>query len=136
MAALEVCALLADRIGNLCSAATSRGIRIDEHSCRINPVKCPKCSTEAPSQAKFCPRCHAPLSFACPSCGRQQDHGGSCDHCGLDFLKYATALVSSKKAETKAAHERSVQRSTLFKSLLLSPFIGGIPLIRRLLRRG
>jgi|SRR5579863_1129162 len=98
-------------------------------------MKCAKCGTETPDSAKFCPRCHAPLSFECPSCRHRQEHGGSCESCGLDFLKYAAVLISAKKAEADAAHERSVRRSTFLKNLLLSPITGGIPLIRQLLKK-
>jgi transcription initiation factor IIE alpha subunit len=96
-------------------------------------MKCQKCSAEAPESAKFCPRCHTPLSFECPSCGNRQTHGGTCEKCGIDFVKYASVLIASKKAEADASHERSVRRATLLKNLLLSPITGGIPLIRQLL---
>jgi hypothetical protein len=99
-------------------------------------MKCTKCGCEAPETTKFCPRCHTTLSFDCPSCAHKQAHGGTCDNCGLDFVKYATALIFSKKAEADAAHERNAQRSTLLKHLLLLPITGGIPLIRHLLSAG
>lgn len=93
-------------------------------------MKCAKCSTEAPDTAKFCPRCHTPLSFECPACHHKQPHGGKCDQCGVDFIKYASAIVFANKAQAEAEHERLGQRSTLLKHLLLAPLTGGLPLIK------
>jgi Double zinc ribbon len=96
-------------------------------------MQCPKCSAEARDIARFCPRCHATLRYECPSCKHEQRHGGQCDKCGVDFLKYITAVVSSKKTETDAAHDRLEQRSALAKNILFAPFTLGIPLIRTIL---
>jgi hypothetical protein len=96
-------------------------------------MKCPKCSGEARDIARFCPRCHATLRYQCPSCKNEQRHGGQCDKCGVDFLKYISAVVAVKQNELDAAHERLQRRSTLVKNILLTPFTGGIPLIRALL---
>jgi hypothetical protein len=73
------------------------------------------------------------LRFECPSCKHEQRHGGICEKCGVDFLKYITAVVSVKKAETDLERERIEQRSTLLKNLLLVPVNLGIPLLRDLL---
>src|ERR1700676_1932145 len=74
-------------------------------------VKCPKCGTEVRDIAKFCTRCHSTLRFQCPSCKNEQRHGGTCDKCGIDFLKYIGAVVIAKKAEADQIHERIEQRS-------------------------
>jgi len=99
-------------------------------------MKCAKCGSEAPDAAKFCPRCHTTLSFECPSCWHKQQHGGTCDQCGVDFVKYASALIFAKKVEADAAHERLGSRSTLLKHLLLLPLTGGLPLIRHFFNAG
>lgn len=96
-------------------------------------VKCPKCGTEVRDIAKFCTRCHATLRFQCPSCNHEQRHGGTCEKCGIDFLKYIGAIVAAKKTEADQIHERIEQRSTLMKNILWTPFTLGIPLIRQLL---
>ncbi len=93
-------------------------------------MKCPKCSAEARDIARFCPRCHATLRYECPSCKHEQRHGGQCEKCGVDFLKYINAVVAAKKNETDAARERLEQRSNLLKNVLFAPFTMGIPLIR------
>jgi len=73
------------------------------------------------------------LRYKCPSCAHEQRHGGTCDKCGVDFLKYIGAILSAKKVEADAAHERLEERSTLMKNVLLTPFTMGIPLIRSLI---
>lgn len=96
-------------------------------------VKCPKCGTEVRDIARFCTRCHATLRFQCPSCSHEQRRGGTCEKCGIDFLKYIGAIMTAKKAEADQFHERLEHRSTLMKNILWVPFTLGIPLIRSLL---
>ena len=95
-------------------------------------MQCPKCNSQVRDVARFCQRCHATLRFQCPSCRHEQRHGGACDKCGVDFLKYITAVVVSKRAESDAIQERIDQRSAFIKNLLLIPLNMGIPLIRTL----
>jgi hypothetical protein len=54
----------------------------------------------------------------------------------VDFLKYISAVVMSKRAEADAAHDRIEQRSSLLKNLLLLPVNMGIPLVRSLIAGG
>ena len=96
-------------------------------------MNCPKCSFENRDIARFCRRCHATLRYECPSCHHEQRHGGTCERCGVDFLKYINAVVAANRNEADAAHARLEQRSTLIKNLLFVPFTLGIPLIRNLL---
>lgn len=96
-------------------------------------VKCPKCGMEVRDVARFCTRCHMTLRFQCPSCSNEQRHGGTCDKCGINFLKYVGAIVAAKRAEADQIHERIEQRSLLMKNILWVPFTLGIPLIRQLL---
>ncbi|HXQ25609.1 MAG TPA: zinc-ribbon domain-containing protein [Candidatus Acidoferrales bacterium] len=96
-------------------------------------MKCPKCGTEARDVARFCQRCHATLRYECPSCKHEQRQGGKCEKCGVDFLKYVTAVVAAKQGEADLIHDRIEQRSTLMKNVLLTPFTLGIPLIRSLI---
>jgi hypothetical protein len=96
-------------------------------------MQCPKCKSEASEAVRFCPRCHTTLRYECPSCRHQQKQGGTCENCGVDFLKYLNMMLVSSRAEADAAHQRNAQRSTLLKDILMSPFNMGIPLIRNLL---
>lgn len=96
-------------------------------------MKCPKCANEAADTVRFCPRCHTTLRYECPSCHYEQRHGGSCEKCGVDFLKFAGAAVAAQKATADAAHERANRRSILLKGLLFAPFTAGLPMIRQLL---
>src|ERR1700723_1327345 len=93
-------------------------------------MKCPKCSAEARDIARFCPRCHATLRYECPSCKHEQRHGGKCDTCGVDFIKYIGAMMAGKRAEADVVHDRIEQRSNMMKNILYFPFTLVIPLIR------
>jgi hypothetical protein len=95
-------------------------------------MKCPKCGSEVRDIARFCRRCHATLRYECPSCRYEQRHGGTCDKCGVNFLKYLAAIVAAKQAEADVIHERIERRSSLLTNVLILPFTVGIPLIRRL----
>lgn len=99
-------------------------------------MKCPKCSAEARDIARFCQRCHATLRFQCPACRNEQRHGGKCEKCGVDFLKYISSVVAVKQGEADLAHDRLEQRSNLVKNILLTPFTLGIPLFKQLFGRG
>jgi uncharacterized membrane protein YvbJ len=93
-------------------------------------MECPKCGSQARDIARFCPRCHATLRFECPSCHHEQRHGGNCEQCGVDFLKFISAIVAQKQAEADLTHERIERRSTLMKNILWTPFTFGIPMLR------
>jgi len=56
-----------------------------------------------------------------------------CENCGIDFLKYVTAVVAEKHAETDVINDRLERRSTLLKNVLWLPLTGGISLLRHLL---
>jgi hypothetical protein len=95
-------------------------------------MKCSKCGTEASETAQFCPRCHATLLFSCPACKHEQRHGGTCDQCGVDFMKYITAVVAAQRDQADGARDRMEQRSSLLKNVLMIPLNMGIPLLRQL----
>jgi zinc-ribbon domain len=95
-------------------------------------MNCPKCGAEARDVARFCRRCHATLRYECPACKHEQRQGGTCEKCGVNFLKYITAVVANKKAESDAVYERQERRSTFLKNLVYVPFNLGIPLLRNL----
>jgi len=97
-------------------------------------MNCPKCQAQAADTARFCPRCHATLRYVCPACAHEQRHGGTCEKCGVDFLKYLSAVVSSKKIEADRARDRTRQNTTLAKGVLALPFDMGFSLLRNLLR--
>ena len=97
-------------------------------------MKCPKCGNEARDVARFCQRCHATLHYQCPCCKHEQRQGGRCEKCGVDFIKYITAIVAAKKAQADVEHERMEHRSNLLTNVIMTPFTLGIPLLRDLLR--
>jgi hypothetical protein len=92
-------------------------------------VKCPKCGVDAREVARFCQRCHMTLRFTCPACKHEQRKGGSCEKCGVDFLKYITAVVDAKKDNRDAAHDRLERRSSFVKNILFIPLTGGLSLL-------
>jgi hypothetical protein len=93
-------------------------------------IKCPKCDTDVRDVARFCQRCHHTMRYECPACKNQQREGGKCQKCGIDFLKYISAVVTQKESEADAIHDRLEQRSNFLKNLLWLPLTFGIPLIR------
>jgi class 3 adenylate cyclase/tetratricopeptide (TPR) repeat protein len=51
-------------------------------------MKCPKCSTDNPDQAKFCNECGGKLEVVCPQCGTSNSPGSKfCNECGRDLRK-------------------------------------------------
>src|ERR1700728_3143246 len=97
-------------------------------------IKCPKCGADAREVARFCPRCHATLRFACPACKHEQRKGGSCEKCGVDFVKYITAVVAAKKIEADQVHDRIERRTGIIKQVFLLPITGGLSLFKYFFR--
>lgn len=129
---------LADESTRPRTAASSSPVPNSTNALSITPeqqatVKCPKCGATVRAIARFCQRCHNTMRYECPACGQQQRTGGKCEKCGINFIKYVTAVVAAKQAEADAIHDKIEQRSTLMKNLLFIPFTGGISLIRQLL---
>jgi predicted amidophosphoribosyltransferase len=93
-------------------------------------MQCSKCGSEARDVARFCPRCHATLRFECPSCHHEQRQGGKCEMCGVDFIKYLSAMVAVEKGQSEVTRAKVQQRSSLLRSLLLAPFDMGWSLLR------
>jgi len=95
-------------------------------------MQCPKCGQTVRDVATFCTRCHATLRFHCPACKNEQPHGGKCDKCGVDFMKYMGAIVGNSQAKADAEHDRLERRSGFVKDLLWIPITGGFSLVHRL----
>jgi hypothetical protein len=97
-------------------------------------IKCPKCAADAREVARFCPRCHATLRFECPACKHEQRKGGSCEKCGVNFVKYITAVVAAKKVEADQVHDRIERRTGIIKQVFLLPITGGLSLFKYFFR--
>jgi len=95
-------------------------------------MRCPKCGHSNPESVQFCTRCHMTLHFVCPACRHTQDHGGRCDKCGVDFLKYAMAMHSQYEAQANRERSRARGRNTLLKQIILLPLTGGLSLLKAL----
>ena len=95
-------------------------------------MRCTKCGHENPDTNEFCSRCHAPARFTCPACKHQQDHGGKCDDCGVDFVKYATMLVFQERESAQQSRLRKKGRSEVIRQILLLPVTGGWSLLKYL----
>lgn len=98
-------------------------------------IKCSKCGADAREVARFCQRCHATLRYQCPACKHEQREGGTCEKCGVNFLKYITAVVAAKQAEADQIHERIDRRTNVIKQVFLLPLTGGYSLIKYFLKR-
>ncbi len=99
-------------------------------------MRCPKCEQESPEAAQFCLKCHHPLSVVCPACRHVQDHGGQCDQCGVDFMKYASYMIFQNKTQVQKERERMKNRNSMVKQLVLLPITGGWSLLKYLLKKG
>lgn len=95
-------------------------------------MRCAKCGHDNPDTNQFCLRCHAPTRFTCPACKHTQDHGGHCDQCGVDFIKYATMLVFQGQTSTQQARLRKKGRGEVIRQILLLPITGGWSLLKYL----
>ena len=98
-------------------------------------IKCPKCGADAREIARFCRRCHATLRYECPACKHEQRKGGSCEKCGVDFIKYISSVVAAKRIEADQVHDRIERRTVIIKQVFLLPITGGISLIKHFLKR-
>ncbi len=96
---------------------------------------CSKCQTDNPDTLQFCRRCHTPLWYVCPACRHRQTHGGQCDQCKVDFLKYAMMLQAQAKDQAEQERTRLRERSSLAKQVLLLPVTGGFSLLKYLRER-
>ncbi|MGE5327060.1 MAG: hypothetical protein ACM3NO_08465 [Deltaproteobacteria bacterium] len=70
------------------------------------------------------------LRFVCPSCRNIQRHGGTCDKCGIDFMKYAMTLQLEMKTKADQERARLRARSSIIKQILLLPITGGFSLLK------
>src|ERR1700735_571105 len=93
-------------------------------------IKCFKCGADAREIARFCPRCHATLRYECPACKHEQRKGGSCEKCGIDFVKYIGAVVAAKRIEADQIHDRIERRTGIIKQVFLLPITGGYSLFK------
>jgi predicted RNA-binding Zn-ribbon protein involved in translation (DUF1610 family) len=117
------------------SAATSAAVpSLDDAPLAQAMIKCPKCGSNVRDVARFCRRCHATMRYTCPSCGHDQRQGGTCEKCGINFIKYIGAVVTVKKAEADMVHERLERRADLLKHILSIPLTGGLSLIKLLFK--
>jgi hypothetical protein len=121
------------------SSGSATGARVEAPGSATAPatrmITCPKCGADAREIARFCPRCHATLRYECPACKHEQRKGGSCEKCGVDFMKYVTAVVAAKKIEADQIHDRIERRTGIIKQVLLLPITGGFSLIKHFLKR-
>jgi Double zinc ribbon len=93
-------------------------------------MQCPKCRHENPDSVQFCLRCHATLRYICPACKHVQDHGGTCDSCGVDFMKYAMMMQFELKKQSDQERAKLRNRSSIIKQILLLPITGGFSLLK------
>jgi len=98
-------------------------------------VTCPKCSEENVDAARFCRRCHMTISFVCPACRAVQRHGGTCDACGVDFLKYGMIQMDRLKATLEKERGQITKQTSVAKEIMLAVATGGFSLLRLLYRR-
>jgi len=64
-----------------------------------------------------------------------QAQGGKCEQCGVDFAKYAAMLVFQATADAQDKRQRSQERASLAKQVLLIPLTGGLSLLKYVFSR-
>lgn len=95
-------------------------------------MQCAKCGQDNPEANQFCSRCHTPARFTCPACNHTQDHGGQCDHCGVDFVKYAMMIAFQGQTKIQQERLRKKGQGELVRQILLLPITGGWSLLKYL----
>jgi hypothetical protein len=75
------------------------------------------------------------LRFECPACHHEQSQGGKCEKCGVDFLKYISAVVAVKKDEADAIHDKFARRSSILTQAFWVPATGGLSLLKLFSRK-
>ena len=75
------------------------------------------------------------LRFECPACHHEQRDGGTCESCGIDFLKYLNSVIVVKKVEAEAQHKRNQRRSWIMKQVVLFSITGGLHLLKDIFHR-
>ena len=95
-------------------------------------VACPKCQEPNPDAARFCRKCHTPLSYVCPACKHTQPHGGTCDACGVDFLKFGMMQLGHLQTTLASERRRATTQISVVKEIVLAIVTGGFSLLRLL----
>ncbi len=93
-------------------------------------VGCPKCRQDNPETAQFCTRCHAPLRYVCPACAHVQAQGGTCEVCGVDFLKFGMAQIAQARIRSESQNARIERRSSVIREVVLAVVTGGLSLLK------
>ena len=70
------------------------------------------------------------LRFICPACEHIQPHGGKCEGCGVDFMKYAAVLQLQMEETARAEREKAKARSAAVRQIVLLPVTGGWSLLK------
>ncbi len=70
------------------------------------------------------------MRYTCPACAHVQTHGGQCEACGVDFVKYGMARLAAMQIDLERAREKTKGRAALLKSLALVPLTGGFSLLK------
>src|SRR5574341_1308982 len=67
-------------------------------------MRCPNCSADNPSDAKFCENCGQPLERVCPNCGQPvSPQAKFCKNCGHNLAGAPAVRLSSPKSAARPA---------------------------------
>jgi hypothetical protein len=58
-----------------------------------------------------------------------QSRGGTCEACGVDFVKYGAMKLATMQLDLERQRQRTRSRAALVKSLVLLPLTGGLSLL-------
>ncbi|MGH9776548.1 MAG: hypothetical protein ACRD50_16575 [Candidatus Acidiferrales bacterium] len=94
-------------------------------------MECPRCGHANSPQAQFCTSCHQTLVFRCPQCWHEQQHGGKCDKCGINFGAFwALYMVKTSAEDQQVARDKAEAETLTLLQLLTLPFSGPWRLVR------
>ena len=95
-------------------------------------VPCPKCGQSNADTVRYCTRCHFPLRFVCPACAHVQPRGGTCEACGVDFVKYAMVQLAQVELRSERQQARKKKQVVVFREVVLAVVTGGFSLLKYL----
>ncbi len=102
-------------------------------------MKCPNCSQDNPTDARFCHNCGGPLELRCPKCGtRNRPDARFCTACGASLAGPSDRLGALRQAAPQALRDKILAASANIEgerkpvTILFTDIVGSTSLAERL----